>query len=280
MGKWNGRTKVQVGYGALPASGLRRPCEHPSRARLTMLRHLREVVLSRLFPPTCILCGAPGQFGLDLCAGCLDDLPHNRHCCPRCAIPMPNDQPPGVVCGSCQRHPPPFTACHVAFIYQDPIPALVAGAKFRGHLNTARLLGTCLARSLFMRGADMPECIVPVPLHPRRMRERGYNQALELAKAAARELGVPVDARCCIRTGSVMPQEGLDKAARRRNVRGAFAVRRKLTARHVAVLDDVVTTGSTAAEVSRMLLGAGAERVDLWAVAKTARIDGSGSGGG
>jgi len=117
----------------------------------------------------------------------------------------------------------------------------------------------------------MPECIVPVPLHPERMRGRGYNQALEIARAASRKLGIAMDARCCIRTAAFRPQEGLDKAERRRNVRGAFAVRRALKARHVAVLDDVVTTGSTATEISRTLLDAGVKRVDLWAVARTAR---------
>jgi len=234
-----------------------------------MLSQFVQGALSRIFPPTCILCGAPGQYGLDLCVGCLNDLPHNLHHCPRCAIPLPADHPPGTVCGQCQRRPPPYSACHAAFLYEAPIPALVAGAKFRGRLNTARLLGICLARSLFMRGAEMPECIVPVPLHPKRMRGRGYNQAAEIARAAAQELGVPVDANCCIRTGSLRPQEGLDKVERRRNVRGAFVAPHRLTTRHVAMLDDVVTTGSTAAEVARVLLKAGAERVDLWAVSRT-----------
>jgi ComF family protein len=234
-----------------------------------MILELSEGILSQLFPATCVLCGARGHSGLDLCAGCLADLPHNRRCCARCAIPMAADQPAGAPCGACSHRPPPYAAAHSAFLYQDPIPALVAGAKFRGRLNLARLLGICLARSLIEVGAEMPEMIVPVPLHPGRMRERGYNQALEVARATGRELGIPVDARYCVRTRSITPQEGLEKAERRRNVRGAFAVRGELAARHVALLDDVVTTGSTAAEVTKVLLKAGIDRVDLWAVART-----------
>lgn len=234
-----------------------------------LLQRLLGGSLSRLLPPTCVLCGAPGQHELDLCAGCLRDLPRNERCCPRCGIPLSDAQPAGTLCGKCLRRPPPYETCHAAFLYLDPVPAMIGGAKFHGRLNLARLLGILLARSLSRHRADMPEAIVPVPLHPRRMRERGYNQALEIAKAAGAVLGVPVDGRCCVRTRAVTPQEGLQKAERRRNVRGAFAMRRGIETRHVALLDDVVTTGSTAAEVTRVLREGGAERVDLWAVART-----------
>ena len=234
-----------------------------------MSRQLGSALLERLFPPTCVLCGAPGSLGLDLCAGCLDDLPHNLRCCRLCAAPLPADQPGATPCGDCQRHPPPFDSAYAAFLYEDPVPAMVAGAKFRGRLNLARLLGMCLARALRTRGAPMPEVLIPVPLHGDRLRERGYNQALEIARAAAPELDVRVDAACCVRTGSTTPQEGLTKAQRRRNVRGAFAVKGSLGAGHVAILDDVVTTGSTAAEMARALRRVGAGRVDLWAVART-----------
>ncbi len=234
-----------------------------------MFHLLLDRAISRLLPPTCVLCGATGTAGLDLCAGCLTDLPHNRQACPRCALPMPPGQEAGSVCGPCQRHPPPYATCHVPFLYLDPMTALVRGAKFHGRLNLTRLLGLCLARHLHERGADRPELIIPVPLHPRRMRERGYNQALEMALALSRELAIPVDPSICARVRAITPQEGLDREERRRNVRGAFAIDRPLAAHRVAILDDVVTTGSTAAEVARVLHQAGAERVDLWAVART-----------
>jgi ComF family protein len=233
------------------------------------MQHLGQLALARLFPPTCVLCGAPGLPGVDLCTGCMNDLPRNRPCCPRCAIPMPPDQPPGWVCGECRRHPPPFALAHTAFVYREPVTVMVAGAKFRGRLNLARLLGICLAGSLLDSHVELPDLVVPVPLHPARMRERGYNQALEIARAAAPRLGVRIDAARCVRTRSVTPQEGLERAQRRRNVRGAFEVGGRLDAAHVAILDDVVTTGSTAAEMAKALRGAGVDRVDLWAVART-----------
>jgi ComF family protein len=229
----------------------------------------RERLVQRIYPPTCILCGAAGHDGLDLCRGCRADLPHNRCACPRCAIPVPQDQGAGTPCGPCQRHPPPFAASHAAFRYEDPLPALVAGMKFRARFNMARLLGQCLALALLEQGAERPGLIVPVPLHPKRLRERGYNQALEVAREVSAALAIPIDRTSCIRSLHTSAQVGLDDRERRRNVRGAFAVLRPPAARQVAILDDVVTTGSTVAELTRVLHAAGVERVDVWAVART-----------
>ena len=124
-----------------------------------------DLFLGHLYPPTCVLCGAPGHGGLDLCRGCRADLPHNSPACPRCAIQLPPGQTPGTLCGPCQRRPPPFTASHAAFRYQDPIPALVSGVKFHARFNLARLLGQCLSLALLEQGAERPEIVLPVPLH-------------------------------------------------------------------------------------------------------------------
>ena len=149
------------------------------------------------------------------------------------------------------------------------MPALVGGTKFRARLNMARLLGLCLARYLVARPVELPDLIVPVPLRPARMRERGYNQALEVARAAAGDLGLCLDATCCARVRVTSPQAGLEKRARRRNARGAIQMRRPLRAGRIAILDDVVTTGSTAVEIAKVLSKAGASRVEVWAVART-----------
>lgn len=224
--------------------------------------------LDWLFPPTCALCGAPGLAPLDLCAGCLADLPRNRGC-PRCAGPIPLDQPSGSLCGGCQRHPPPFAAAYAALRYEEPVAALIAGAKFRGRLNLTRLLGHCLVRALAEQGAPRPQRIIPVPLHPARLRTRGYNQALEIARIPARYWGLTIDTRSCARTRATAPQMGLEHDARRRNVRGAFLVRKPPTVEHVAIVDDVVTTGQTASELARALKRSGVARIDLWAAART-----------
>lgn len=245
-------------------------------------------VLRRLYPPTCVLCGAAGLEplghalpvpgvagrgppvcdGLDLCRACLAGLPRYLHGCSRCGVPLPAETPAGP-CGQCQRRPPPYASCHAAFLYTEPLPTLVGGAKFRGRMNLIRLLGQCLALSLREHKVAMPDLIVPVPLHAKRLRQRGYNQALELARVLGRELGVPWDAHSCSRILHTKPQTALERKERRRNVRGAFRVRGPLGVERVAVLDDVVTTGSTVSELSRVLLQAGVEQVDVWAVART-----------
>jgi ComF family protein len=146
---------------------------------------------------------------------------------------------------------------------------LVTGLKFHARMNHARLLGELLAQALERIEDPLPELVVPVPLHPARQRQRGFNQALEIARIPARRLGIRLADDRVLRRLPTSPQSGLDATARRRNIRGAFAVRGDIDARHVALLDDVVTTGSTAAELARALTRAGAMHVDVWAVART-----------
>ncbi len=226
-------------------------------------------LLDILFPPTCVLCGAAGVNGRDLCAGCAADLPDNRHACLRCAAPFADAMPAGMLCGRCQRFPPPFTRCLAAFRYESAVPSLVVGAKFSGRLNLARLLGQCLGAAVNERGLTLPEALIPVPLHPDRLRERGYNQALEIARVLGHELGIAVDAKTCARILATPPQTGLTGRARRRNLRGAFALTRPAHWKHVAIVDDVMTTGTTVAELTQVLIKAGVGQVEVWAVART-----------
>jgi ComF family protein len=146
---------------------------------------------------------------------------------------------------------------------------LIGGAKFRGRLSLVRLLGQCLADRVREVDPPRPQVLLPVPLHASRLRTRGYNQALEIARVVGRELFLPIDHASCIRSAATPPQAGLDERARHRNIRGAFLVPGLLPWRHVAILDDVVTTGSTVAELSRVLRKAGVRRIQVWAVART-----------
>ncbi|EXJ15880.1 ComF family protein [Imhoffiella purpurea] len=236
-----------------------------------MLARLGHRLISAVFPPTCVLCGAPGTEGRDLCSGCDADLPRNRPACAHCALPFEMPVPEGTLCGSCQRRRPrpPFDRCVAAFRYEAEVPVLIGGAKFEGRLDRVRLLGQCLAAEIRELGMPLPEALVPVPLHRRRLRERGYNQALEIARVVGAELRLPVDPYCCDRIAATPPQAGLDERSRRRNLRGAFVAREPFPWSHVAILDDVVTTGSTVAELSRVLRRAGARRIEVWAVART-----------
>ncbi len=217
-----------------------------------------------LLPWRCLLCGADGADGLDLCAACAAELPRNRSCCARCALPMPQ---PVALCGRCQLHAPTWAAAWAPFRYAWPLDRLEARYKFGRELAAGRALATLWLRE--PRELALPQLLLPVPLHRQRLRERGYNQAQELVKPLARALGVPWRRDVLLRLRATEAQTELDAPARRRNVRGAFALRSGVALpAHVAVLDDVMTTGATLAECARVLRRSGVARVDVWALAR------------
>ncbi|GAB6041709.1 hypothetical protein JCM17961_23840 [Endothiovibrio diazotrophicus] len=152
--------------------------------------------------------------------------------------------------------------------YASPVDRLVQRFKFNGGLVDGRLLAHLLIDGAVARETARPELILPVPLHPARLRRRGFNQSLELARPLAEALAIPVDFALCARIRNTAVQSQLPAKARRANVRGAFALRGPLPAAHVALVDDVLTTGHTAAELARLLKGAGAERVEVWTLAR------------
>lgn len=224
--------------------------------------------LRRLFPPLCLLCGAPGDGGIDLCAGCRRELPYNRSACPRCAEPRPPQAGAATPCGRCQRRPPPFAAALAPLLYHEPLAPLLWQLKYRDRLLVAPLLASLLADAVDV-AAPLPDALVAVPLHPRRQRRRGYNQSERIAAPLARRLRLPLlrDAVRRTRYGPAQAELGLGERAA--GVRGAFAAPRALMLRHVAVVDDVMTTGSTVAEVAHALRAAGVGRVDVWVCART-----------
>lgn len=231
------------------------------------------------YPPTCLLCGAAGQTDRDLCAGCAADLPRNLNACVCCALPFECSMPAETLCGRCQQQPPAFEHCLTAFRYTHAVPMLIRGAKFHRRLNAARLLGQCLADRVHDAGLEAPDLLIPVPIHRARLRERGYNQSHEIARVLGREFGVPIDVSSCARVLATSAQTGLDEHARQCNVRGAFVTTGIFRQARLAIVDDVVTTGSTVNELAQVLLRAGAARVDVWAVARTSWKNGrSGQG--
>lgn len=226
--------------------------------------------LARAFwPARCILCGGAGEDDIDLCRDCAADLARNEPACSVCAEPLPGASGAPRICGACLGDPPPFDSSFVPFRYAYPLDHLVQGLKFRNELACGRVLGELFARCLVARGAPLPEVIVPVPLALRRYRQRGYNQASELALSIRRITGAAVRSDIAVRQRETAEQAGLDRKARRRNVSGAFAIAAPLQARHVAILDDVVTTGSTVRELAKVLRCSGVERLEVWAIART-----------
>ena len=225
-----------------------------------------QQLLYRLLPPTCLLCGAPGAEQRDLCAGCAADLPRNQSACPVCATPLTvfSTEP----CPACRACPPPYDRAFAPFRYRHPLDFLIRQLKFGGRLSHARLLGALLAEALIERGGSAPDYLIPVPLHPRRLRERGFNQALELAGPVARRLRIPILAEGLRRVRYTPPQTRLDARARQTNPLGAFALGQALSGKHVALIDDVMTTASTVTECARVLRAGDVAEIEIWIVGR------------
>lgn len=220
-------------------------------------------IVHAILPHHCPLCGASTLNRL-LCTGCDADLSHYREpACPACALPTPG----GQVCGACLQRPPAFDRTLAAFSYHFPIDRLLHAFKYSGNLALVEIL----AKPLAQLAADhpKPDLLMPMPLHPGRLKERGFNQSLEIAKPISRWLDIPLSADACQRTRDTPAQAGLKWKERRRNVRGAFACDLDLSGKKIAVLDDVMTTGATLNEISRILKGRGASDVSAWVVART-----------
>jgi ComF family protein len=227
-----------------------------------MLANLGQRIGTMLFSGSCYLCR--GQAADILCAQCDADLPRlNGALCPRCALASPG----GAVCGRCLTQAPQYDATIAALAYAFPADVLVHSLKFRSELALAALFGTLLAKKV--SATERVHFLVPVPLSTRRLQARGFNQALEIARHVARATGLALSPELCERTRDTPPQLDLPMEERAKNVRGAFLCQRLLAGANVAVLDDVMTTGTTLDEVAATLKRAGAARVVNWVVART-----------
>lgn len=218
--------------------------------------------MQRLIAQDCVLCGAASE--VSLCPACTADLPCQPEAsCPICALPTPQ----GEVCGACLKRPPAFSHTLAAYSYGFPVDVLIHALKYGGNLSLAPLLAERLAS--LARKRECPDLLIPMPLHRTRLLERGFNQALEIGRTIAAELRIPVEVSACRRIRNTTGQTGLSWQERRRNVRGAFVCDVDLTGKRIAVLDDVMTTGATVDEVSRVLRRRGAADVSTWVVART-----------
>lgn len=221
-------------------------------------------VLAALLPADCVLCGERCDAAL-LCAPCMNALPPLPPACPVCALPAPG----AAVCGACLAHPPKVAATLAACAYAFPLDRLVQGLKYGRRLALAQPLGDALGAAALRapRGFSTPEVLVPLPLSRRRQRERGFNQAIEIARVASRRTGIGL-CHALARPHDRRAQAGLAWRERQRNVRGAFLATAPVAGRHVAIVDDVMTTGATMEAAATALLAAGAARVDAWVVAR------------
>jgi ComF family protein len=217
--------------------------------------------VAKLLTQDCLLC-ADASADEILCNACAADLPRlPDSCCPRCALPTPN----GEVCGRCLAEPPHYDATLAAYRYDFPLDKLVQSFKYGHRLALGAYFGRQLAR---LTEAIVADVIVPLPLHPERLRERGFNQALELAHPVGSALNLPIDATSCSRIRHTPAQADLPWRERVKNIRGAFHCTAEFTGKRVVLIDDVMTTGASLDECARTLKLHGAARVTLLVVAR------------
>lgn len=233
-----------------------------------------------LLPNPCLLCHTHLKQGL-ICSGCEWDLPHLAgvgNLCRLCCLPISSASD---YCGQCLKQPPDFSISLIPFAYAHPVDGLIHQFKYRASFAQGRLLAQMLAGFLDHQyqelGQPLPELLLPTPMHWTRHLLRGFNQTALLARDLSTQLAIPLDESLCRRIKRTPPQQGLSRRKRQKNLRGAFALseraKQRLNGKRIALLDDVVTTGATARELSRVLMEAGAKEVHLWALARTPEPD-------
>ena len=220
--------------------------------------------VAALLPRDCFLCAAPSGDSL-LCPACINSLPRlTSERCPICALPTPAAE----VCGACLKHAPQFDATQAVFCYEFPLDRLIQSLKYVHRLASTDFLGGELAR---LATPWRPDLILPVPLAAARLAQRGFNQALELARPLARALGAPLEISRIQRRRDTTPQAGLPWKERAKNIRHAFECEIDLTGKTVLLVDDVMTTGATLDELARTLKAHGAARVENRVLARALR---------
>ena len=228
------------------------------------LRTALNRVAAHLLPGSCLLCAADSAADL-LCPACAADLPQlPAALCPQCG----EETTLGERCGACLKDPPAFARTVALFRYEFPVDRLIQALKYGHQLSLAAWFGARLGQILVAADHDL---VLPLPLHPSRLRTRGFNQSLEIARPVARALGHPIDPILLTRTRATPPQADLPFTERARNVRGAFECAGDLAGRRILLVDDVMTTGSTLREASRILKLHGAGQITVAIAARALR---------
>jgi ComF family protein len=227
----------------------------------SILNKCKYFAQSRL-PQACFLCGSRVTGNL-LCVGCKADLPTLQKACPQCALPTTA----GEICGACLKHPPAFDLTLAAFTYAFPLDSLIQQCKYAGATSLTAFFAEEMAHRA---GAPSNlDYLLPMPLHPTRLAQRGFNQAAEIARRISPQVGIPWLAEACQRVRDTPSQAGLDLKTRQRNLRGAFACTMDLSGKRVALIDDVMTSGSSLNELASVVRKAGAVEIQAWVLART-----------
>ncbi len=222
-------------------------------------------MFANLATSVCLLCNMSTKSSLCLCAYCLDDLPVTKHSCLQCGNTLPIEA--NNICGKCQTDPPPIDRTFSLYEYKTPVDHLIKQLKFKHSIITADLLGKLMAQAIIQQNIPLPEAIIPIPLHNKRLRMRGYNQAIEIAKPLAKQLKLPLLTDAVIRHKHTPAQTKSKAKERRINLRNSFNCKTTLPYTSIALVDDVITTGATINEVAKVLKKNGVQQVYAWSCA-------------
>jgi len=226
-----------------------------------------------LLPGTCVCCKRASHRQLDLCQSCEATLPRISHPCSLCGLPLPTGYQ-GRNCGTCLHLKPPWTRLCSPFSYEANVRQCISAFKYRGRLVAGRVLTNYLLNTLNQeyRLSGWPDLIIPVPLHRKRLRQRGYNQALEISRTISGQTGIPLCNHLVKRSKDTKKQTGLSARDRKNNVRHAFDIPSKnpiLENKTVALVDDVITTGVTLTELAHCFGKTGVKEIHVWTLART-----------
>lgn len=230
---------------------------------------MRKIIIDWIIPSRCAVCNIATK--LSFCVDCLQELPWLQNTCIRCANEIKIDFAINE-CGECMIDPPPIDKNITLFSYNFPIDSLITNLKFKNKLAIAYALGELLAinvqQNYELNHEALPQCIVPVPLHPHRLAKRGYNQALEIAKPLKKLLNIPLEMKAIKRIKHTDAQTLIDVSERMGNIKNAFKITTHFPYKHIAILDDVMTTFTTASELAKECRRGGVEKIDFWCIAR------------
>jgi ComF family protein len=234
-------------------------------------------MLSQLFATACVVCGQSCANNYSICSDCESALPRMQTSCQRCGTEQWGSALIDISCGNCLLNPPAFNFCRSVFAYVSPIDKLVTNFKFRAQFDSGYSLSKILAREMqiYYSNQQKPQVLIPVPLHRNRLRIRGFNQAIEIGRVVSRQCQIPLAYSAISKIRDTTPQIELSSAqSRKTNLSNAFAVADQSLLRNVnfvAILDDVVTTMTTVAAITKVLQQHGVRRVDVWCLARASR---------
>ena len=240
--------------------------ERPAPTLADRLRITGVSVLRWMTPPCCLFCHDQPEYRHGLCQACWHTLPFGLGwCCSHCGGALAQ----AGICGQCRQRPPDFDDIAVPLLYEAPVDRMLCALKYRQLLSFARTAAGVIADNVLKRHQKRPDLLCAVPMTPRALRRRGLNQSAFIAQLVSRTLGIPIRVSLLKKVRDTDQQSTLNARERQKNLIQAFHCKHRLDGRHIALVDDILTTGATANEVSKILKAAGAARVDIWVCART-----------